>query len=76
MDGVADDGPHGGRCTGNPADATVLHLRGPPREGTRLTVARLHLQKLGGKLEKLTQKQADYLGIPVEGPFKPDYYRY
>jgi adenosylhomocysteinase len=39
-------------------------------------VARLHLEKLGVKLTKLTQKQADYLGIPVEGPYKPDYYRY
>jgi adenosylhomocysteinase len=39
-------------------------------------VARLHLPKLGVKLTKLTQKQADYLGIPVEGPYKPEYYRY
>ena len=39
-------------------------------------VARLHLAKLGVKLTKLTQKQADYLGIPVEGPYKPEYYRY
>ena len=39
-------------------------------------VARLHLDKLGVKLSKLTQKQADYIGVPVEGPFKPDYYRY
>jgi adenosylhomocysteinase len=39
-------------------------------------VARLHLDKLGVKLTTLTQKQADYLGIPVEGPYKPDYYRY
>jgi len=39
-------------------------------------VARLHLGHLGAKLEKLTQKQADYLGIPVDGPFKPDFYRY
>jgi adenosylhomocysteinase len=39
-------------------------------------VARLHLGKLGVKLTKLSQKQADYLGIPVEGPYKPDYYRY
>jgi adenosylhomocysteinase len=39
-------------------------------------VARLHLDKLGVKLTKLTQTQADYLGIPVEGPYKPDYYRY
>jgi adenosylhomocysteinase len=39
-------------------------------------VARLHLDKLGVKLSKLTQKQADYLGIPVDGPYKPEYYRY
>jgi adenosylhomocysteinase len=39
-------------------------------------VARLHLGQLGVKLTKLTQAQADYLGIPIEGPFKPDYYRY
>ncbi|HEY2147219.1 MAG TPA: adenosylhomocysteinase [Pirellulales bacterium] len=39
-------------------------------------VARLHLDKLGVKLTTLSQKQADYLGIPVEGPYKPDYYRY
>ena len=39
-------------------------------------VARLHLGKLGVKLTKLTQKQADYIGVTVEGPFKPDYYRY
>ena len=39
-------------------------------------VAALHLAKLGVKLTKLTKKQADYLGIPVDGPFKPDHYRY
>ena len=39
-------------------------------------VARLHLGQLGVKLDKLSQKQADYLGIPVDGPFKPDFYRY
>lgn len=39
-------------------------------------VARLHLAKLGVKLTKLTPKQADYLGIPIEGPYKPEYYRY
>ncbi|MBQ1338100.1 MAG: adenosylhomocysteinase [Thermoguttaceae bacterium] len=39
-------------------------------------VARLHLAQLGVKLSTLTQKQADYLGVPVEGPFKPDFYRY
>lgn len=39
-------------------------------------VARLHLDKLGVKLTKLTKKQADYLGIAVEGPYKPEFYRY
>ncbi|NJC33417.1 adenosylhomocysteinase [Sphingomonas jejuensis] len=39
-------------------------------------VAALHLEKLGVKLSKLTPKQADYIGVPVEGPFKPDHYRY
>jgi len=39
-------------------------------------VAALHLEKLGVKLTKLTQKQADYIGVTVEGPFKPDHYRY
>jgi adenosylhomocysteinase len=39
-------------------------------------VARLHLDKLGVKLTQLTDKQAEYLGIPPEGPFKPDFYRY
>ncbi|MEK7381973.1 MAG: adenosylhomocysteinase, partial [Elusimicrobiota bacterium] len=39
-------------------------------------VAMLHLGKLGAKLTKLTKGQAEYLGIPVEGPFKPDNYRY
>ncbi|MFA5620546.1 MAG: adenosylhomocysteinase [Weeksellaceae bacterium] len=39
-------------------------------------VAFLHLKKLGVELEKLTPEQAEYIGVPVEGPFKPDYYRY
>ena len=39
-------------------------------------VARLHLEKLGAKLTKLTKKQADYIGVPVEGPYKPSFYRY
>ena len=39
-------------------------------------VARLHLDKLGVKLTKLTPKQAEYLGIEAEGPFKPEHYRY
>jgi len=39
-------------------------------------VARLHLDKLGAKLTTLTQAQADYIGVPVEGPYKPEHYRY
>ena len=39
-------------------------------------VARLHLAARGAKLTKLTKRQADYIGVPVNGPFKPDYYRY
>ncbi|WP_010164156.1 MULTISPECIES: adenosylhomocysteinase [unclassified Sphingomonas] len=39
-------------------------------------VAALHLEKLGVKMTQLTKKQADYIGVPVEGPFKPDHYRY
>ncbi len=39
-------------------------------------VARLHLEKLGVSLTTLSQEQADYLGIPVEGPYKADHYRY
>ncbi|HYI41391.1 MAG TPA: adenosylhomocysteinase [Allosphingosinicella sp.] len=39
-------------------------------------VAALHLDKLGVKLTKLTDKQASYIGVPTEGPFKPDHYRY
>jgi len=40
------------------------------------TVARLHLAKVGAVLEELTDEQAEYLGIPKEGPYKPDYYLY
>jgi adenosylhomocysteinase len=39
-------------------------------------VARLHLAKLGAKLTPLTPQQASYIGVPVEGPYKPDHYRY
>jgi adenosylhomocysteinase len=39
-------------------------------------VAALHLEKLGVKLTKLSQQQADYIGVPTQGPFKPDHYRY
>jgi len=39
-------------------------------------VARLHLEKIGAKLTVLSQDQADYIGVPVEGPYKPEHYRY
>ena len=39
-------------------------------------VARLHLDQLGVKLTKLTKEQADYIGVPQDGPYKPDHYRY
>ena len=39
-------------------------------------VARLHLQKIGAKLTQLTSSQADYINVPIEGPYKPDHYRY
>jgi|TARA_B100001245_G_scaffold21747_1_gene14173 adenosylhomocysteinase len=39
-------------------------------------VARLHLDKLGAKLTTLSQEQADYIGVPVDGPYKPQHYRY
>ncbi len=41
-----------------------------------MKVASLHLAKIGARLTRLTPEQADYLGVPVDGPFKPDYYRY
>jgi adenosylhomocysteinase len=39
-------------------------------------VARLHLQKIGAQLTTLTPKQAEYIGVSVDGPYKPDHYRY
>mgnify|MGYP002062689613 CR=1 FL=1 len=39
-------------------------------------VARLHLEKIGAKLTRLTQDQADYIGVSVDGPYKSDHYRY
>ena len=39
-------------------------------------VARLHLNKLGVKLDRLSKHQAEYLGVPVNGPYKPNHYRY
>ena len=39
-------------------------------------VARLHLEQLGVKLTQLTREQADYIGVPIDGPYKPEHYRY
>jgi adenosylhomocysteinase len=39
-------------------------------------VARLHLDKLGARLTELTAEQSDYIGVPAEGPYKSDHYRY
>jgi len=39
-------------------------------------VARLHLERIGAQLTQLTPQQAEYIGVPVTGPFKPDHYRY
>jgi adenosylhomocysteinase len=39
-------------------------------------VARLHLAKIGVKLTQMTQKQSTYINVPMDGPFKPDHYRY
>jgi len=39
-------------------------------------VARLHLEKLGVRLTQLTPKQAEYIGVPEDGPYKPEHYRY
>lgn len=58
--------------------ASGPHPAGVTRLSKKLDeeVARLHLAKLGAHLSTLTQEQADYIGVPVEGPFKNDYYRY
>ena len=53
-------------------DGVIATIRGDKRELAFLH----HLAKLGVKLTVLTQKQADYIGVPVEGPYKPEYYRY
>ncbi len=58
----------------NSADYEVGVVRLPKRLDEE--VARLHLDKIGVKLTKLTQDQADYIGVPVEGPYKSDHYRY
>ena len=55
-------------------------LGGPSKRGVPKKldekVAALHLEKLGVKLTRLTQEQAQYLNVAVEGPYKPEHYRY
>jgi len=59
----------------NPAEALELGVHTLPKKLDE-EVARLHLDALGVKLTTMTDDQADYLGIPVGGPYKPDHYRY
>ena len=63
---------------GAPSDTTPSpSATGPgPDEPVPEEVARLHLAKLGAKLTKLTPEQAEYIGVTVEGPYKPEHYRY
>jgi len=56
------------------AEASRRRSRQPSRATARQ--ARLHLERIGVKLTKLSKKQADYLGVPMEGPYKPEHYRY
>ena len=58
------------RATNKPGEVKVLS------KALDEEVARLHLAKVGAKLTVLTQEQADYITVPVEGPYKPDHYRY
>jgi len=39
-------------------------------------VAALHLEQIGARLTRLSRRQSEYIGVPVEGPYKPDHYRY
>jgi len=70
-------GAHGGVVPPgvNSAEAYALGVYTLPKHLDE-AVARLHLDALGVRLTELTPKQADYLGVPVGGPFKPDHYRY
>ena len=60
----------------NPCRALKAAMKGFNVTTMEGEVARLHLDKLGGKLTELSKDQADYLNIPVEGPYKPEHYRY
>lgn len=64
---------------GKPTPGGVKYERGQvyvlPKKLDEM-VARLHLEKLGVKLTRLSQQQADYIGVSVDGPYKPEHYRY
>ena len=64
--------------TGDDLEVTIPTWRWDTTTETDVAeeVARLHLGKLGVKLTRMTQAQSDYVGIPIEGPYKPDHYRY
>ena len=53
-----------------------MTLRQSRQRSANESTARLHLEKIGVKLTRLTKKQTDYLGVPVEGLDKPEHYRY
>ena len=59
----------------NEADKYPVGVHCLPKELDE-EVARLHLDQIGVKLETLTDEQSSYIGIPVEGPYKPEHYRY
>ena len=56
--------------------AVILYIREKMNKKLDEEVARLHLDKLGAKLTVLSQEQADYIDVPVDGPYKPELYRY
>ena len=59
-----------------PVAAAHKHERPQRAAHAQIPEARLHLDHLGVKLTKLTKEQADYLGVPLDGPYKPEHYRY
>ena len=83
--GALEFGPEGVLFAADPKGAAVYALElgsGAKAEGALKIekidekVAALHLDKLGVQLTKLSKEQADYIGVPVEGPYKPEHYRY
>ena len=75
----------GGRCGAECASSSVPGRVHPASRTAAMSSAasqqrhvpvRLHLEHLGVKLTKLSKDQADYIGVPIEGPYKPNHYRY